>query len=64
MEVVVEGYHPESDLLMVGRHRGQSPEVDGQVIINDPGLVSAFGKRYQVKITDAQGYDLVGSVVK
>ena len=64
LEVVVEGYHPESDLLMVGRHRGQSPEVDGQVIINDPGLVSAFGKRYQVKITDALGYDLIGSVVK
>ena len=61
--VVVEGYHPESDLLMRGRHQGQCPEVDGQVIINDGRLVEAFGEVYNVEITEVAGYDLVGRVV-
>lgn len=60
--VVVEGYHPESELLMVGRHRGQCPEIDGQVIINDGRLVTEFGERYEVEITATAGYDLVGAV--
>ena len=64
LEVVIEGYHPESPLLMVGRTRGQCPEIDGIVIINDTSGVDAFGKRYPVKITEALDYDLVGSVAK
>lgn len=63
LDVIVEGYHPESDLLLVGRYFGQCPEIDGQVIINDWAKVKAFGERYQVKITAVAGYDLVGSVV-
>lgn len=60
LDVVIEGYHPETRLLMVGRHRGQCPEIDGQVLINDASGVDAFGKRYQVEITDISGYDLIG----
>lgn len=60
LDVVVEGYHPETKLLMRGRHAGQAPEVDGEVLINDARKVSAFGKRYTVEITDVAGYDLVG----
>ncbi len=63
LEVVVEGYHPETQLLMRGRFYGQCPEIDGQIIINDGRKVSAFGKCYQVKITEAAGYDLVGTVL-
>ncbi|NGX55388.1 MAG: Ribosomal protein S12 methylthiotransferase RimO [Chlamydiae bacterium] len=63
MDVVIEGYHPESKLLMIGRHSGQCPEIDGQVIINDGEKVTAFGQRYRVKITDVAGYDLVGIVL-
>ncbi|NGX57637.1 MAG: Ribosomal protein S12 methylthiotransferase RimO [Chlamydiae bacterium] len=63
LRVVVEGYHPESDLLMRGRHQGQCPEVDGQVIINDGSLVTAFGEFYDVEITGVAGYDLLGRVV-
>jgi len=63
-EVVVEGYHPESKFLLVGRHRGQAPEIDGLVILNDWKLVKAFGERYLVEITDASNYDLIGKVVK
>lgn len=62
-ETIVEGYHPESKLLMRGRYYGQCPEIDGQVIINDGRNVSAFGQRYPVQITDVAGYDLIGHVL-
>ncbi|MCB1148881.1 MAG: 30S ribosomal protein S12 methylthiotransferase RimO [Chlamydiia bacterium] len=58
--VLIEGYHPESKLLMVGRHQGQCPEIDGQVIINDHQAVDAFGTWYEVEITGLAGYDLIG----
>lgn len=64
IEVVVEGYHPESEYLLVGRYFGQAPEIDGQVILNDWQHVQAFGERYLVEVTDAAGYDLVGKVLK
>ena len=35
IEVLVEGPHPESDLLLRGRTAGQAPDVDGMVIIAD-----------------------------
>jgi ribosomal protein S12 methylthiotransferase len=63
MPVIVEGYHPESSLLMVGRHIGQCPDIDGQVIINDGRKVKAFGQMYHVEITDVADYDLIGRVV-
>lgn len=63
IEVVVEGYHPESKLLMIGRHHGQCPEIDAQVIINDGRKVKAFGKVYTVEITSVADYDLVGRVL-
>lgn len=64
LQVIVEGYHPETKLLMVGRHPGQAPEIDGQVIINDGRKVTEFGALYEVKITEVSGYDLVGKVIK
>lgn len=60
----VEGYHPETELLMRGRHQGQCPEIDGEILINDGRKVKAFGERYTVEITDVAGYDLVGRVVR
>lgn len=63
MEVVVEGYHPESNLLMTGRYFGQCPEIDGMVILNDPRGVQAFGERYVVEITGFAGVDLIGHVI-
>ena len=63
LSVLVEGYHPESPFLMKGRHFGQCPEIDGQVIINDGRKVKAFGEFYQVEITEAADYDLIGKVV-
>ena len=62
LPVIVEGYHPDSNLLMRGRHRGQCPDIDGEVIINDISPVKAFGQLYTVVITDVAGYDLVGRI--
>lgn len=64
MTVVVENYHPETDLLLIGRYFGQCPEIDGQVILNDWQKVEELGERYLVEITDVAGYDLVGRVLK
>lgn len=63
LETIVEGYHPESEFLMRGRHKGQCPEIDSQVIINDGRNVKAFGERYLVEITGVAGYDLIGKVL-
>lgn len=63
LDVMVEGYHPETKLLMIGRHRGQCPDIDGQVIINEGSKVTGFGQIYKVKITDVSDYDLIGHVI-
>jgi ribosomal protein S12 methylthiotransferase len=63
LRVIIEGYHPDSPYLMRGRFYGQCPEIDGQIIINDPTGVDAFGKFYDVEITDVAEYDLIGRVV-
>ncbi len=61
VETLVEGVHPESDDLLVGRWRGQAPEVDGSVILTDgeaePGSV------VKVEIEEAHEYDLVGRIL-
>ncbi len=62
IEVVVEGYHPESKLLLTARHRGQCPEIDGVVILNDWEKVDSFSERYPVEITGLAGHDLIGRV--
>jgi ribosomal protein S12 methylthiotransferase len=64
LEVIIEGYHPESEFLMMGRFYGQTPDIDGSVIINDTRGVKEFSERYLVEITDAMGYDLIGGVIK
>jgi ribosomal protein S12 methylthiotransferase len=61
VEVLVEGTHPDTDLLLRGRTARQAPEIDGQVIIND-GTAEA-GAFVTVEVTEAHPYDLVGRVV-
>ncbi len=61
LEVLVEGRSPETELLLVGRHQGQAPEIDGQVYIND-GMAYP-GELVTVEVTEAHDYDLVGKVV-
>jgi ribosomal protein S12 methylthiotransferase len=61
LEVLVEGRSPETDLLLVGRHQGQAPDIDGQVYIND-GMAYP-GELVTVEVTEAHDYDVVGKVV-
>lgn len=61
LEVLVEGVSPESEHLLVGRHEGQAPDIDGQVFIND-GLAYP-GELVTVEVTEAHDYDLVAKVV-
>lgn len=60
--VLVEGLSKETDLLLEGRTVYQAPEIDGCVYIND-GTASP-GDIVQVRITEAQIYDLVGGIVQ
>ncbi len=58
--VLIEGPHPETDLLIAGRLATQAPEVDGCVMITE-GHVQA-GEIRPVKITAAHDYDLEGVI--
>ncbi len=61
LRVLVEGHSRETELLLAGRYYGQAPEVDGAVLINRGDAVP--GEFYDVRITDAHEYDLVGEIV-
>ena len=61
LEVLVEGPSPESEHLLVGRHEGQAPDIDGVVYINDG--FGYPGELVVVEVTEAHDYDLVGRVV-
>jgi ribosomal protein S12 methylthiotransferase len=64
VEVLLEGYSDESDLLLKGRMETQAPDIDGAVLINDiGGGQPAVGEFYQVEISDSLEYDLVGKIV-
>ena len=61
LEVLIEGAHEETSLVVKGRHQGQAPEIDGNVLIvaGDPKV----GTIQKVKITKGHAYDLVGEIV-
>jgi ribosomal protein S12 methylthiotransferase len=58
--VLIEGLHPETDLLLTGRTATMAPEVDGQVLINEGKAM--VGEIVPVRITEAHTYDLVGGI--
>jgi ribosomal protein S12 methylthiotransferase len=60
--VLVEGLSRETDLLLEGRTVYQAPDIDGCVYIND-GTANP-GDIVQIRITEAQIYDLVGGIVQ
>lgn len=63
VEAIVEGFHPSSEFLLRARTKGQCPEIDGQIIINDARHVKSFGKLYEIEITDVADYDLIGAAL-
>ena len=62
--VFVEGYHADSDLLMIGRAFSQAPDVDPIIIINDHEKVDEFYVLYEAEITDVIEHDLIGKIVE
>lgn len=61
VDVIVEGYSEETELLLQGRTSQQAPDIDGVVLINDGQ--AAVGSIVKVEITDSMEYDLIGRVV-
>lgn len=63
--VLFEGLSQESDLLFQGRLEGQAEEIDGYILINDmpENFAPVIGNIYDVRITEAHEYDLVGEIV-
>jgi len=61
VEVLVEGYSEETELLLQGRTSQQAPDIDGIVLINDGQ--AKVGDLVQVRITDSMEYDLIGEIV-
>lgn len=60
LQVLVEGPSEESELVMVGRHRGQAPEIDGCVYLSGAEVLP--GQLVDVTVTQATDYDLLGEV--
>lgn len=61
LQVIVEGFSEETDLLLQGRFWGQAPDIDGVVLINDGQ--AQVGDMVKVHITDNMEYDLIGEIV-
>lgn len=59
--VLVEGPSEESELVMVGRHAGQAPDIDGQVFLS--GAEVRPGEMRRVRVERATDYDLLGEVI-
>lgn len=63
VSALVEGPHPDSELLLKARHKGQAPDVDSCIILNDFTGKEQIGHLVEVEITDVAGLDLVGRVI-
>ncbi len=61
VEVLVEGLHEDTELLLRGRLATQAPDIDGGVIINDGEAPP--GTFVTCEITEAHPYDLVARIV-
>jgi ribosomal protein S12 methylthiotransferase len=62
LEVLVEGTSDEHEYVLMGRHGGQAPEIDGQVYLS--GGEAAPGTLRRVHVTQASDYDLVGELIE
>ena len=60
LDVLVEGAHEETDLIVKGRHQGQAPDIDGNVLLVDGA--PQVNTIQRVRIVKAHAYDLIGEV--
>jgi ribosomal protein S12 methylthiotransferase len=66
LDVLVEGESDESEYLLVGRHAGQAPEIDGQVYLALADGVKAprQGDLVTARVTSFADYDLSATVTR
>lgn len=80
VRVLVDGLHPESDMLIAARSEWQAPETDGMFIINEISDSAALaigedvdaanaarvlaGRFADVEVTEIGDYDLVGTLTQ
>jgi len=75
LEVLIDGPHEESDLILSGRAEWQAPETDGNILITDideallnaegnPEFQNLVGKFGVVEVTESSDYDLCAKLVK
>jgi ribosomal protein S12 methylthiotransferase len=57
---LIEGFHPETELLLSGRLATQAPEVDGMVILTRGQ--AAIGDLVLARITAAHDYDVEAEI--
>ena len=67
LEVLVEGPSDESEYLLMGRHEGQAPEIDGQVYLSiaESGAnvaPPAPGTLVRARVTHSAEYDLAATI--
>ena len=66
IDVLVEGESDESEFVLVGRHAGQAPEIDGRVFLSlgedAADLVLRPGDLVQARVTGSAEYDLAATV--
>lgn len=64
IEVLIEGEHEETELLIKGRHRGQAPDVDGSVLINETnGKEFRVGDIVKARVTEVLDFDVVAEII-
>jgi ribosomal protein S12 methylthiotransferase len=64
LEVLVEGKSDESEYVLMGRHEGQAPEIDGQVYLTLTGEARPSPGRLRAGAGHPLGeYDLAAEVV-
>jgi ribosomal protein S12 methylthiotransferase len=67
LDVLVEGPSDESEYLLMGRHEGQAPEIDGQVYLSlpedRPGQAPAAGEFVRARVTHSAEYDLAATII-
>ena len=68
LEVLIEGPSDESEYLLMGRHEGQAPEIDGQVYLSFADAAAdapapAVGSIVRAKVTHSAEYDLAATMI-
>jgi len=61
VRVLVEGTHPDTPLLLKGRHYGQAPGIDNWTLIQEGH--ARVGEFTDVEIREIAGLDLVGGIL-